>query len=520
MADRVGPAVGEYLRLSAERFPERRSLVSGDGSYWTFAETNARVNRLVDALASRGIGRGDRVAIFAVNGPGYAEVLFACLKLGCVYVPLNNRLRPEEVAGQLKQASPLAVFTDARYGNLLRPLFVSLSVRLAVAFDGAVDGFDSYEALLAAGAPVEPEVRLGDEDIVGLAFTSGTTGTPKGVLQSQRMLRNLTTSITIDYEIRPDEFRYSSSPLFHIGGQSPVLMHAWRGFPTLLLPQFSVDEVLPWMQSGGLTGCFLVPTMISAILADPRVGDSDYPELQSIVYGAAPMPPSVLRRAIEVFECDFVNAFGAGTETGLQTVLGSMDHRRAADGEERILGSIGKPAYGVALRLLDEQGEPVARGEVGEIVTRNGQTMSGYLDMPEATAEALSDDGWFRAGDLAWQDDEGYLYLAGRRSDMIIRGGENIYPIEVEDVLCQHSAIAEAAVVGSPDEHWGEVVVGFVVAAPGAELDPAAVLAHCRERLASYKVPLRVEVVDALPLNASGKVMRRELRKALADLEK
>ncbi|MFJ9390440.1 class I adenylate-forming enzyme family protein [Nocardioides sp. NPDC101246] len=515
MADRGGPAVGEYLRLSAERFPGRRSFVSGDGSHWTFAETNARVNRLVDALASHGIGRGDRVAVFAVNGIGYAEVLFACLKLGCVYVPLNNRLRSVEVARLLERADPIAVFVDTRYGDLLRPLLVSVPVRLAVAFDGAVEGFVSYESLLAAGSPEEPEVRVGDEDIVGLAFTSGTTGTPKGVLQSQRMLRNLTTSITIDYEIRPDEFRYSSSPLFHIGGQSPVLMHAWRGFSTLMLSQFSVDEVLPWMQSGGLTGCFLVPTMISAILADPRVRDSDYSELRSIVYGAAPMPPSVLRRAIEVFECDFVNAFGAGTETGLQTVLGSADHRRAVDGEEHILGSIGKPAYGVSLRLLDEQGEPVVRGEVGEIVTRNGQTMSGYLDMPEATAEALSDDGWFRAGDLAWQDDEGYLYLAGRRSDMIIRGGENIYPIEVEDVLCEHPAIADAAVVGSPDEHWGEVVVGFVVSAPGAELDPAAVLAHCRERLAGYKVPVRVEVVDALPLNASGKVMRRKLREGL-----
>jgi acyl-CoA synthetase (AMP-forming)/AMP-acid ligase II len=268
-------------------------------------------------------------------------------------------------------------------------------------------------------------------------------------------------------------------------------------------------------QTGGLTGCFLVPTMISALLSDDRVRDADYSDLRSIIYGAAPMPPSVLRRAIDVFGCDFVNAFGAGTETGLQTVLGSADHRRAAAGADHLLGSIGKPAFGVDLRLLDEEGREVARGEVGEIVTRNAQTMSGYLDLPEETAAAVC-DGWFRAGDLAWQDDEGYLYLAGRRSDMIIRGGENIFPIEIEDVLCLHEAVDQAAVVGAPDEHWGEVVVAFVVARASAEVDTPLLQQHCRSHLAAYKVPTRIEVVDALPLNASGKVLRRELRECVS----
>ncbi len=259
----------------------------------------------------------------------------------------------------------------------------------------------------------------------------------------------------------------------------------------------------------------MVPTMVSALLADPNVDAAEYTRLRSIIYGAAPMPPAVLRRAIEVFGCEFVNAFGAGTETGLQTVLSSADHRRAAAGEEHLLGSIGKPAYGVDLRLVDDAGVDVPRGEVGEIITRNAQTMSGYLDQPEATAEALA-DGWFRAGDLAYMDDENYLYLAGRRTDMIIRGGENIYPIEVEDALCTHDDVAESAVVGAPDEHWGEIVVAFLVAEKGRHIKVEAVLAHCREQLAAYKVPTRIEVVDSLPLNASGKVLRRELKDSLA----
>ncbi|MBO0727687.1 MAG: AMP-binding protein [Acidimicrobiaceae bacterium] len=509
----LSPSAGDMLRLSAERFPDRDCFVAGDGSRWSFATTNARVNRLADALIRQGIERGDRVAIFAVNSVGYAEVLFACLKLGCTYVPLNNRLSPAETAAILAQAKPRALFTDTRYVDVLGPLRADW-LRLRATFDGTTDGFVYYEELLATGDDREPGVRVEPEEIVGLAFTSGTTGRSKGVLQSDRMIRNLVTSISLDYEICPDEFRYSSSPMFHIGGQSPVFMHVWRGFPTLVLPEFDVDIVLEWMQHGGLTGCFLVPTMISSLLAHPRVRDADYSRLRSIIYGAAPMPPTVLRRAIDVFGCDFVNAFGAGTETGLQTVLGSADHRRAAAGEEHLLGSIGKPAYGVELRLVDEDGREVPDGTPGEIVTRNAQTMSDYLNLPEETAHALR-DGWFHAGDLAYRDEQGYLYLAGRRSDMIIRGGENIHPLEIEDVLRLDDAVADVAVVGAPDEHWGEVVVAFVVPAVNGPLDEQALTARCRERLAAYKVPSRFIAIDALPLNAGGKVLRRELRAGL-----
>jgi fatty-acyl-CoA synthase len=270
------------------------------------------------------------------------------------------------------------------------------------------------------------------------------------------------------------------------------------------------------MQSGRLTGAFLVPTMISTLLEHPDVTAGSYDELRSIIYGGAPMSPALLRRALDVFGCDFINAFGAATEGGLQSVLSSADHRRALAGAPHLLGSIGKPAFGVEMRIVDDTGADVPRGEVGEIITRSDPVMNGYLEMPEESARAIR-DGWFWGGDLARMDDDGYLYLAGRSKDMIIRGGENIYPVEIETVLADHPSVAQVAVVGRPDEHWGEVVVAVVTGDPGGPApDPEVLREHCRAHLAAYKVPAAVVVVDAMPLNASGKILKRTLRERLS----
>jgi acyl-CoA synthetase (AMP-forming)/AMP-acid ligase II len=263
-----------------------------------------------------------------------------------------------------------------------------------------------------------------------------------------------------------------------------------------------------------VTAAFLVPTMISALLQQPGVEEPDYERLRLIYYGASPMSPALLRRAMDTFGCDFLNAFGAGTEAGLQATMSPAEHRRALAGHPELLGSIGRPSYGVALRLVDDDMNDVPDGEVGEIATRSDQLMDGYLDMPEETARAFR-GGWFRAGDLAYRDKSGYLYLHGRGKDMIIRGGENVYPIEIESVLAEHDAVAQAAVIGVPDDHWGEVVRAFVTA-PGwtgtADELAAALTEHCTARLARYKVPAEFRVVEALPTNASGKILKRELR--------
>jgi fatty-acyl-CoA synthase len=442
----------------------------------------------------------------------------ACMKLGVTYVPLNNRLADGEVLTLLRRAEPKAVFASSRYTARIAVLARELT---GIAFLSSLDGTDLVPLadLLAEGTDAEPAVTIDDEDVLALAFTSGTTGLPKGVLQSQRMVTALSLQMSVDYQIMLDEFRYTASPTFHIAGQAMILMHVQRGFPTLILPQFEEGPVLRWMQSGRLTGVFLVPTMISRLLDDPRVGDGSYDSIRSIIYGAAPMTPALLRRAMNVFRCDFINAFGAATEGGLQTSLSSADHRRAAAGAEHLLGSIGKPGFAVDLRLADEKGHDVPRGEVGEIITRSRAVMSGYLGMPEESARAIR-DGWFWGGDLARMDSDGYLYLAGRSKDMIIRGGENIYPVEIETVIADYPGVTAVAVVGQPDEHWGEIVVAFVTAATGAMIDQEEVRRFCRPRLASYKVPAVVTVIGEMPLNASGKILKRELRARLGPADR
>jgi acyl-CoA synthetase (AMP-forming)/AMP-acid ligase II len=504
---------GDFLLLSAQRAPDRACFVFDDGSRRTFAETNSRVNRLADSLAAAGVAKGARVAILATDSGEYVEVLIACMKLGAVYVPLNNRLTEPEVLTLLRRADPVAWFVGERYAGVARRLGPQLDgLRLTAALDGpGGDGLVGFADLVAAGTDREPDVPVSDDDVLGLAFTSGTTGLPKGVLQPQRMIKSLFTTMSIDYEIVPDEFRYTASPIFHIAGQGMILMHVMRTFPTLVLPQFAEEPVLRWMRSGELTGAFLVPTMISRLLEHPDVGEGSYEAVRSIIYGGAPITPPVLRRAMEVFGCDFINAFGAATEGGLQSVLSSAEHRRALAGHEHLLGSIGRPSYGVQMRLVGADGRDVPRGEVGEVVTRSDAVMSGYLEMPEETAQAIR-GGWFHAGDLARMDEDGYLFLAGRSKDMIIRGGENVYPVEIETVLSRHPAVGQVAVIGRPDPHWGEVVVAYLVAAPGADPDPDELRAHCRAALAAYKVPAEFVVVAEMPLNASGKILKRELR--------
>lgn len=507
--------LGDFLRLNTQRFGERACFVTGDGTRHSFNQVNSRVNKLASALTRRGVKKGSRLAILAIDSVEYYEVILASLKLGATYVPLNNRLTEAEVTTLLGRAQPEALFASSRYTAIARASAEAIEgIHTLVGLDG--DDLEAYEDLLASGDDVEPDVVVHDTDIVGLAFTSGTTGLPKGVLQSHGMIKALMSMQDNEYEYLPGEFRYTASPAFHIAGQALVLDHIKRGFSTLILPQFDAETTLDWIQNGGLTGCFLVPTMIRRILDIPHVRDADYSNFRSIIYGASPMPPSLLAEAMEVFGCRFIQAFGASTEGGMQAILTSEDHTRALAGEPHLLGSIGRPISGVEMRLVDENDNDVEVGQVGEIITRSDAVMSCYLDMPEQTEEALK-DGWFRAGDLAKRDKEGFLYLAGRSKDMIIRGGENIYPIEIETVLEMIPEVSSVAVVGRPSDYWGETVVAYLTLHEGKTVDPEAVKVHCREHLARFKVPEEVIIVPEMPLNASGKILKRELRRFLVE---
>jgi len=515
---------GDWIRLSAQRYPDRACFVDeGTDTTHTFAQTNERVNRLANALTAAGVTKGDRLVVLANDSHRYMETLLASMKLGTTYVPLNVRLAAFEIQNLLTASGATWVFASGRYVDMASQMTtVDGSPPRIIAYDAPVgdaatpadawSGAAMFEDFIADADADEPRVEVDDTDIIGLAFTSGTTGLPKGVMQSQGMIKQMVLTCLVDYETGAEECRYSAAPMFHISGMAMIMMGVLKGYPNLLASQFDPKRVLDWLANDRLTACFMVPTMIASVLDQPGVEDHEYDRLGSILYGAAPMPPSLLRRAMRVFGCDFIQAFGAGTEAGLQAILSSADHRRAVDGAEHLLSSIGRPASNVDLRLCDDELNDVPRGQVGEIVTRSDMVMSGYLDNPEASADALA-GGWFRAGDLAWMDDDGYLYLSGRKKDMIIRGGENVYPIEIETVLFEHPAVKDVAVVGLPDDHWGETVAAYLVIEPGVTQPGDDELADfCRSKLARYKVPTTYAWVEEFPLNASGKVLKRELR--------
>jgi acyl-CoA synthetase (AMP-forming)/AMP-acid ligase II len=509
MTQPVFVSMGEWLPLTAQRQPTDVCFLRSDGSSVSFGELNERVNRLASALSENGVGRGDRIAILALDSTRYAETVLAALKIGAVFMPINWRLRAEEVATLFARGKPAAVFHGDQYADTV--LATEFDVRLRVNFDAPGTDSSSYESFLATGAPVEPPNDVPDDELFGLAFTSGTTGLPKGVLQSRRMMKNMVMSGLAEFPMGPGDLRYSASPMFHVTGINMVLIGVAKGFSTFLLPQFDVAAVAALLSTDQLTSCFFVPTMISMLLQRDDILHGTYDRLRTIMYGASPMSPTLLRKAMATFGCDFINLFGAGTEAGLQAYLPAEDHRRALAGAEHLLGSIGKAPTGVALRLTDGAMNDVAQGEVGEITTRSDMVMDGYLEMPEKTAESLR-DGWFRAGDLAHQDADGYLYLDGRKNDMIIRGGENIYPVEIETVLERHPAVALVSVVGVPDEHWGETVRAWIMLRPDVPATPEELMAFCREHLASYKTPTDVRIVEELPMNPSGKILKRELR--------
>lgn len=500
------------LTLSAERERDKAAFILPDGSAQSFETTNARVNQLVDALRREGLARGDRIAVLALDSHRYMELVLACMKSGIAYVPLNYRLMPGEIDTLLGRAQPQAVFTDTRYRTVIDGLRERHpGIRLWLTFDGDDEPHGSYEAFIATGSQREPDVVCNDEDILALAFTSGTTGLPKGVVQSQRMMKAITQSCAVDYLASHDDVRYCAAPLFHISGVCGLYMGIAVGFTSVLMPQFDAPRVLELMAGDRLSAAFLVPTMISSLLQLDGVGEHSYDRLELITYGASPITPGLLRRALDTFGCDFLQAFGAGTEAGLQSVLTPEDHRRALAGQPKLLESAGRPSFGVAMRIVDDEMKSLPPGAVGEVATRSDQVMNGYLGMREETEHALR-DGWFRAGDMGYLDKDGYLYLHGRKKDMIIRGGENIYPYEIEAVLSEHPAVVQSAVVGVPDEHWGETVRAFVTTVSGTDVDADALAAHCKESLARYKIPAEFIFIDEMPTNASGKILKRELR--------
>ncbi len=510
-----------FLGIPASIFPEQEILVFEDVRL-TYGAALARVRRLAAALAALGVGRGDPVAALDTNSHRYVETYYATATLGAVFVPLNYRAKIPELRHMLATARVRVIVVGARYRNALASLLPELpDVRHVVAFDTAPDGGSTIEDLIAGADAERQETETDESDTTILMYTSGTTALPKGVLLTHH---DFTTYVCGTVELADGTPRGTALvcvPLYHIAGATAVMTTLFAGRTLVLMRQFDAATWLRLVERERVTHAFLVPTMVKQLLDAPELGTRDLSSLQSLAYGGAAMPLSVVRRAIETFPptVGFVNAFGQTETTSTLTILGPEDHRLTGSEVEveaklRRLTSIGRPLPDVELKVVDDSGTELPPGAVGEIVVRTPRVMKGYAG--DAGASGVDDDGWLHTRDMGWIDDAGYAFLAGRKDDMIIRGGENVAPAEVEATLQLHPAVDEAAVVGIADVEWGQRVAAAVALRPGAHATAEELIEFCRTRLASFKKPDVVRFFSSLPKNPLGKILRRDIRAALA----
>jgi acyl-CoA synthetase (AMP-forming)/AMP-acid ligase II len=507
-----------FLSIPASILPDQEIVVF-EGERRTYAETLARVRRLAAALAALGVERGDAIAALDVNSHRYVEAYYAAATLGAVFVPLNYRAKPPELRHMLATAGARVLLVGERYGKLVAPLLAELpDVRHVLGIDAPFGDGATVESLVAETSEEREETDIEESDTTILMFTSGTTALPKGVLLTHH---DFTTYVCNTVELADGSPRGTALvcvPLYHIAGATAVMTTLFGGRKLVLMRQFDAATWLRLVEEERVTNAFLVPTMVKQLLDAPEFGTRDLSSLQSLAYGGAAMPVSVVRRAIEAFPptVGFVNAFGQTETTSTLTVLGPEDHhlsgsRQEVEAKLKRLSSIGRPLPDVELRVVDDEGRTLAPGEIGELLVRTPRVMKGYTG---DAAHGIDPDGWLHTRDMGWLDADGYAFLAGRKDDMIIRGGENIAPAEVEATLQLHPAVDEAAVVGVPDVEWGQRVAAAVALRPGAAVTEDELIEFCRARLASFKKPEVVRFFPSLPKNPLGKILRRELRLA------
>lgn len=500
------PVLGEILRLQALANPDRLALLFEDQSisYATFAQ---RARKVANALIELGVEPGTRIGYIGRNSADWFELLFGTSLAGAVFVPMNWRLSVPELAYIIADSEARILFVEADFAEL---------VAEAVGQDGTapyVLGLGEPFRIWRDKSPdADPAISVSPDDIALQIYTSGTTGRPKGAMLSHHALNTVRVS-------QPEESAWSrwksedrclvSMPLFHIGGVSMAFSALYHGAGVVIAREFTPDRLFDLIEQHRITRLFLVPAAIRMALDHPRARTADISSLVGISYGASPITPALLREAIATFGCGFVQVYGLTETSGTVVALPPEDHD---PDNPRRLAATGKAMAGVELAILDVAGEHLRPGEMGEIAIRSQAVMAGYWRKPEATRSAITEDGWLRTGDVGFLDEDGYLYLRDRVNDMIISGGENVYPVEVEDVLADHPHIADVAIIGVPHPRWGEAVKALIVPRPGVRFDAEEALQWARQRLAGYKVPKSIEMRSDLPRNAAGKILRREMR--------
>jgi acyl-CoA synthetase (AMP-forming)/AMP-acid ligase II len=485
----------------------------------TFAEVNARVNRLNNALTGLGLARGDRVAILSRNRPEFFEV-YGVAKSGLVCVPLNWRLSPQELMHPLRDSTPRVIVAEPNFTPVIDALRPELaSVEHFIVLGEARDGWSGYVDLLEAASADEPRVGVTPDDALCLTYSSGTTGVPKGAIITHRgALNNCRAMIDDMLRLTQEDVGLAVMPLFHVGGMWYHLFPSFAsGGTTVMLSEFDPHAVLAAIERHGVTQVHLVPTMIAALLEQPDIRSMDLGRLRTLYYAASSIPLGILKRAIDVFrQCGFIQSYGS-TEAGGITALLPEDHVAATrdPAREGLLRSCGRAFGGAKVEIRDFSGAPAALGSIGDIAVRSDRIMAGYWHNPAATVQTIV-DGWLYTGDLGYLDDAGYLYIVDRKHDMIVTGGENVYPREVEDAMYQDPNLAEVAVFAIPDPKWVERVAAAVVLKPGHTATAEEIRQRAAQRLASYKCPKTVFFVDSLPKNATGKILKQELRRQYA----
>jgi acyl-CoA synthetase (AMP-forming)/AMP-acid ligase II len=483
---------------------------------FTFREVNERANRLANGLLGLGCRPGRHIASMLRNQHQYIELLFAQYKLHAVRIALGARLSQEELSWIINDSQAETLIVDSEFLERIASLKPDLKhVKHYIAIGGAASGFLDYEALLAANSPVPPKISEAENPsgVSRISYSSGTTGKPKGMLNTQQ------SELAVVRNLMLDTVPHISSRDVFIGLQPPYnaitryIVICWiRGATQVLTSDFSVESSLNLVQKEGVTMIRTVPTVLARLIDYPHLEKYDLSRVHTIIYGAAPMPLEKLRKGIKLFGKVFIQTYGQGEAPSTISTLGKEDHITEGTPEEVArLSSAGRPFTMVDVRVVDEDGQDVPTGEPGEVIVQGDHIMAGYWNQPEMTTSTIK-NGWVYTRDIGRFDEKGYLYLVDRKSEMIITGGLNVYPNEVEQVLYQNPAIAEAAVFSVPDEKWGESVAAAVALKAGAKATEEDLIAFCKEKLSRFKVPKQVTFHETLPKNSAGKIARKELK--------
>ncbi|MGI8331241.1 long-chain-fatty-acid--CoA ligase [Actinomadura scrupuli] len=474
--------------------------ISGDGRTVGYAELDERSSRAARGLLAAGAGHGTRVGYLGKNAPEYFDLLFGAAKIGAVTVPVNWRLTPGEIVAILADAQARVTLVDGEFAALAAELPGTV----------LVSGAD-FEAWLASHPADDPGFTGEPDDLVLQLYTSGTTGVPKGVQLSNSNLA-VGRRMAQRWRLDASSANLVPMPLFHIGGTGWALAGLFAGGRQVLVRDIDPAALVETIERERITNAFIVPAVLQFMCAVPGAAERDYSALRAITYGASPITSEVLRRSLATFGAPLFQLYGMTETTGAIVQLEPGDHDPAGP-RAHLMRSAGRPYDWVEIKIVDPAGdEELPAGEVGEVWVRSAQNTPGYWNRPEETAALLPGDGWLRTGDAGYLDADGYLFLTDRIKDMIVTGAENVYPIEVEEVLSAHPDIADVAVIGVPDQRWGETVKAVVVPRPGASLSEQDVLDYARERLAGFKRPRSADFVDVLPRNPSGKILKKELR--------